>query len=167
MEKERGITLISLIIYVLLITFVVAGVSTITATFYSNVNDFDKNSESAVAYSKFNMYFLTDIKKYNAKVVSTGENYIVLSYVTGETQTTSGGLTVTGGKTNTVEYSVQNNAIYRNKVKICENVNSVVIDASNADNNIITIEMTIGDYIKSTTYKLENLQIETTEDITV
>lgn len=80
MKKEQGITLITLIIYVLLMTFILAGISSITASFYSNMNEFDKESESAVAYSKFNMYFLTDIKRKNAKIESSGRKYVVIAY---------------------------------------------------------------------------------------
>ena len=58
MKKEQGITLISLIVYVILLTFIVAAISSITSSFYANINNFDNESESAVAYSKFNMYFL-------------------------------------------------------------------------------------------------------------
>ena len=45
MKKEQGITLITLILYVILMTFVVAGVSVVTSAFYTNVNEFDKESE--------------------------------------------------------------------------------------------------------------------------
>ena len=52
MKKEQGITLISLIVYVILMTFIVAAMSSITASFYTKINDFDSDSESAVAYSQ-------------------------------------------------------------------------------------------------------------------
>ena len=44
-------------------------------------------------------------------------------------------------------YALQNNILYRNKVKICENVNGLLITADDA-NNTVKIQMTIGDYKK-------------------
>lgn len=137
MKKENGITMLSLIIYVLLMIFVVAAISNITASFYKNVNDFDTESESAVAYSKFNMFFLNDIKKDNIEIEDYKDNYIILA-LNGEE----------------IQYSIQNNALYRNKVKICENVNNASITVN--DGNKITINLKIGDYQKVTTYVIEN-----------
>ena len=57
MKKEKGVTLISLIIYVIMLTFAIAGISAITSSFYSNVNELDGDAKGAVAFSKINMYF--------------------------------------------------------------------------------------------------------------
>lgn len=114
MKKEQGITLISLILYVILMTFVVAGVSVVTSAFYTNVNEFDKESEYAVSFAKFNMYFLNDIKNDDVKVESIGDNYIILSYLTeSNTPENSGnsGITISNRKRVYAEYSVQNRYI--------------------------------------------------------
>ena len=68
MKEEKGITLIALIIYISLMSFVVAGVTAITKSFYSNINEFDKTSASATAVAKFNMYFVNDLKAAQVKV---------------------------------------------------------------------------------------------------
>ena len=47
MKNENGVTLISLIIYVILITLVVAGVSAITASLYGNVNMYKEDLEGS------------------------------------------------------------------------------------------------------------------------
>lgn len=141
MRKEGGITLLSLIIYVILMIFVVAAVSNITASFYSNLNQFDNESESAVAYSKFNMYFLNDMKKENVEVEEANTNYIILSI-----------------DNQMIEYSVQNKALYRNKVKICDNVQDVQITADK-DQDTIKVHLKIGDYEKTTTYVIERVEI--------
>lgn len=144
MKNERGITLISLIMYVILITFVVAAISSITSSFYSSIHEFDNESESAVSYSKFNMYFVNDIKRAGATLEEYGDDYIILSYTNTEND-----------ETVKVEYSLQNNMLYRNKVKICENANNILITA-NTQNNTITINLKIKDYEKTTTYVIEN-----------
>lgn len=163
MKKEQGITLISLIVYVILMTFIVAAISSITASFYTNINDFDSDSESAVAYSKFNMYFVNDIKRKGAKIEEVYDDHIILSYVVGENDTSAdSGVSISGEETVNVEYIVQNNILYRNKVKICENVDNVLITADEA-NNIIKINMTIDDYEKTTTYVLEDINVESSD----
>lgn len=146
MKKESGITLISLIIYVILMTFVVAGVTSITASFRTNVGEVDKDAKSAVAYAKFNMYFLNDIKSKNVHIVSSSRDRIELS------------LTNKNGETENVKYSVQNNALYRNKVKICDNVKSVTIltsKASGMEHETVSVRLKINNYDKTTKYTLE------------
>lgn len=150
MKNEKGITLATLIIYVILMTFIVSAIASITSSFYSNMNEFDKNSESAVDFSKFNMYFIRDIKRENVSIAKVGEDYIILSY--GED---INGTESEIEKTMNVEYSVQNNTLYRNKVKICDDVNNINI-VTNENNNTIKVNLTIGDYNKSTIYALEN-----------
>ncbi len=166
MKKEKGVTLISLIIYVILMTFVIAGVSLITASFYTNINEFDEESETAVSFAKFNMYFLTDIKRNDVDVVEYGSNYIVLSYVIDETTINNGGVTVQTGETKTVEYSVQDDILYRDKVKICEDVEDISIQVTDND-TVITITMIIDGTERSTTYSVETFGTETDNSGTI
>lgn len=169
MRNEKGITLIALIIYIILMTFVVAGVTAITTSFYGNLNEMDKTSESAVAFSKFNMYFINDIKSENVKIANSGTNYIELSF----------------GNKPAVKYSVQNGTLYRDKIKICDKIKDFKIELNGASNTdmaepmsiednksistrglissglkptsapIITIYLKIDNYEKTTTYVLE------------
>ena len=101
MKNEQGITLIALIVYIIIMTFVVAGVTAITNSFYNNLNEVDKTSESAVSFAKFNMYFLKDIKSENVRIVSGGDDskQIQISFTNKK------------GDTETVKYSVQNKAL--------------------------------------------------------
>ena len=145
MKNEKGITLISLIIYIILLSIVIAIVSNITKSFYSNVNDFDSETESVVSVLQFNMYFVNDIKKDNIAVKSIGNNYIILSYEDEE------------GNEIDIDYTMQNNALYRGKVKICDDVESA--EFSMQDGNVVKIRFRIGDYEKIATYVIENMVI--------
>ena len=80
MRNEKGITLIFLIVYVILITLIIAGMSLITTSFYKNVRQFDNESDSVVSYSKFNMVFLNDIKKDNIQIDDYQNNYLIIIY---------------------------------------------------------------------------------------
>lgn len=141
MKNEQGITLIALIVYIILMTFVVASVTTITNSFYNNINEMDKTSESAVAFAKFNMYFINDIKAKGAQIAMdvSNSNQVQISFT---------------NKDETVKYSVQNKTLYRDKIKICDKVNDVSITA-NKDTGIITVKLLINNYEKTTVYALE------------
>lgn len=143
MKDERGITLISLITYVILLILVVAVASNITASFYSNMNEFNNESEDVVSYTRFNMYFLNDIKRKDVTIVDYQDNYIILSYAQ-------------DGEQKQAEYSLQNNSIYRNKIKICDNVSQMHFSVG--AKNTIQIITKIGDYEKNTTYVIENYE---------
>lgn len=149
MKNERGITIISLIIYVILMTFVVAGVTAVTTSFQNNIKEVDKDAKSAVSFAKFNMYFLNDIKSKNVHIVSSSRDRIELT------------LENKNGDIENVKYSVQNNALYRNKVKICDGIKSVTILASESNGmsyETVIVRLRINDYDKTTTYTLEPQQ---------
>ncbi len=166
MKKEEGITLVSLIVYVLLLTFIIAGLSSITASFYSNIDEFDSDSESAVAYTKFNMYFLSDIKRKNAVIESCQEKYVIIAYEVEGEELNDAGISIEGKHTKKVEYSVQNNSLYRDKVKICDNIKEILFSCNDEDNTLIKVTMQIDNYRKTCTYKLENVNndVEDTEN---
>ena len=142
MKKEQGITLIALIVYIILMTFVVAGVTAITNSFYNNINELDKTSESAVSFAKFNMYFINDIKSENVQIVSSSSNQVQISF------------TNRNGENQTVKYSIQNKTLYRDKIKICDKVNDSNITV-NQSTNTITVKLLINNYEKTTVYALE------------
>lgn len=140
MKNEKGITIISLVIYVILLTFAVAGISAITSSFYGNVNELDADSKGAVAFSKVNMYILKDVKSEGVELVAdSSESKFSLS-IKGET----------------VRYRVQNSSLYRNNVKICDDVQEARLEGKKeGDLSTITLYLKIKNYEKTTTYVLE------------
>lgn len=142
MKNEKGVTLISLIMYVLIMTFVVAAIAAITSTFNENLTQIDQDSESSVAFSKFNMYFLNDIKANNARINSYTSSSIDISYTDDD------------GSNKVASYTVNSEGLYRNKVKICDRVNEVNISADKAS-GVVSIYLKIKTYEKTTTYKVE------------
>ncbi len=156
MKKESGITLITLVLYVILMTIIVGGVANITSSFYSNLNDFDTESEGVIAISKVNMYILKDVKRDGAKLLASTDNTIEMSY---------GGTTYNPNLV-TVVYSIENKALYRNekqggkninKIKICDGIDSYEIAINKTGkHHKATITLTIGEYTKTTTFVLEN-----------
>lgn len=147
MKSEKGITLISLIIYIITMVIVISVISNISSSMTTNLNEFDKESESAVSFSNFNMYFLSDIKSEGASIKEVSNNSVILKV----------------GNEN-IQYQIQNNAMYRNKIKICDNIREFSIQHHSSENTI-TIYLKIGEYEKTTTYTTENIEIESLTQI--
>ena len=63
MKNQKGITLTSLGIYVVICILVVAMLATITANYKGAIKSMDNEAEYSSEYSKFNLYFLEEVKK--------------------------------------------------------------------------------------------------------
>lgn len=136
MEGNRGVTIASLTIYVIAMLIVIATIATITSFFYTNVNNLDTRSQNISEITKFNMYFLEETKKNGNKTMGVSDKQISFS---------SGNI-----------YTFQDNSIYLNNIRICENVKNVIFSIEKKENReIISVLITIGDnleYTKTTKY---------------
>lgn len=128
MKSEKGITLISLSIYIMTISIAIGILSIISQYFYSNVSYISEMGKYASEYNKFNMYFIKDIKN-NTDVYSISDNKIVFD---------DGNM-----------YTYSNGAIYRNKIKICSNIKECIFkkieetDDNNFTKKIINVNVLI------------------------
>lgn len=147
MKEEKGIALITLIIYIIIMTFVVAGVAAVTTSLYSNINDLDVDTKGAVGFAKFNMYMINDIKNNDVKILSHSDNQFLLQIVH------------SSDREENVSYSVSGETLYRNSVKICDNVKKIEVTQSSKENEI-TVSLKIDNYEKTTTYVLEKQTAE-------
>ena len=60
MKNDKGITMISLITYIIGLTIVLALIATLTSFFYENISAKDVNSDTT-QYTKFSSIFLEEI----------------------------------------------------------------------------------------------------------
>lgn len=117
LKNQKGITLISLIVYVIVMLVVVATVGTITSYFYANVNKQYEESKDESSDTVLDMYLANDLKnkkisvknadlediEVNAEKESVSLDIINLEYEDGTI----------------ITYTiVDRNGIYRNAVKI-------------------------------------------------
>lgn len=116
MKSEKGITLISLIIYVIALTIVIGIIAVISGYFYKNIATTSENVEPMVEYTKFNSFFSEEVNYRGIKVLdcqsTTGDNgKIETSYIVFD---------------NGVQYTYisGNKGIYRNKVKIARGIDN-------------------------------------------
>lgn len=150
MRDSKGVTLISVIIYLIGITLLIALVSTLTNFIYTDISIINNSSQNLNEYIKFNMFFLEDIKEKGNSVYKIENQYS--EDTVGEEQTQeiiSTKLIFTNGN----QYTFIDEAIYKNNVKICENITNVEWTAqidSTTKNTIVNVLITVGESVEYT-----------------
>lgn len=150
MSNEKGITLISLIIYVVVMTIVLIIMGSIVTNFYSNTESTFANVKEAVEFNKFNIYFLKEVKLYDNAI-----DTINLENDTPYILFTSGNA-----------FIFDNNKIYYNNIEICDGVKNIsfaygtTVDESGKeieDTTVIKADLSFEKFSKSMNYKIENI----------
>lgn len=142
MRSEKGITLTSLVIYVIVATIVIGAISMVSTSFFSNMNLVKDQNYYAPEYNKFNMFFIQDVKNNkNAEIEVTNSTEVSGSKITFEDGTV-------------YEYNVSEKAIYRNDKKITEKLQNITFiktefkpttNDHNTTKQIITVNLSIGE----------------------
>lgn len=146
MKSNKGITITSLVIYVIAMSIVVATIATLTSYFYSNMDELDSDTNSSIAYTELNTYL--------SKEINTKENYPILLE---ETSSEYIIFIKTGN-----QYTFKNGAIYQNQVKICSNIAACTFEVGKTDENtgiVDTVKIylkTTGDLEYTNTYKIQS-----------
>lgn len=106
MKSQKGITLTSLVIYIMLVLLIVGMLAVITANYQGGIKEIKNEGTNNSEIDKFNVYFLKEVKKQENKVEKISENEIVFK----------------GGNKYTFK---KNNAIYLNdNIKIADDIES-------------------------------------------
>lgn len=136
MDSSRGVTTTNLIIYVIAMLIVIGIIATITSFFYTNVTNLEDNSSNVSEITKFNMYFLQEVKNRNNDIITISEKSI--TFLTGNT------------------FTFQDNSIYMNSSRISENIKDLKFSLEEINSKkVITVLITIGEnleYTKTTKY---------------
>lgn len=144
MKSEKGITLISITIYVIVMAIVVGVVAIISTFFYSNMNDTAQDLDPITEYTKFNSFFSDEVNHSNIKILEcgtteNGQNYIAFD--------------------NGVQYTFipENQGIYRNQVKIANGVTNCTFTRNIKNGkDVVEVLFQAGDRTRETTYTLTN-----------
>lgn len=108
MKNNKGITLTSLIIYVIGMTIMVATIATITSFFYKNI-DIGNINDDITQYTKFSSMFSEETNREKNTVIDCKS-------LTDEDKTSY--IIFSSGN----QFTFNNGSIYKNNVKICDNV---------------------------------------------
>jgi len=135
MKGNSGVTLTSLIIYIIAMVVVVAITATLTNYFYGNMDKLSERTNGAKEYTLFNSYFTGEINKKENSVLKdeTTESKIVFS---------SGN-----------QYTFLSGKIYCNRFVIAKEVSNCKFIYNEATNEV-TVSMTITGKNYTNTYKL-------------
>lgn len=133
MKSQKGITMISLILYVASFVAVTAVVAGITTFFYSNMQVMDTSIGTNSSYNRLNLYLVNECKKSGSELFAwkSGENKDV-NRLTNASLATDDFITFIDGDGNKNSIIYNSNNIYYNSIKICENVDTfqVSVDKS-------------------------------------
>lgn len=136
MKTQKGITLISLIVYVTAMIFVVGAISILTTNFYSNIETLESRNEGAKQYTTFNSYLITDINE---------KNNVILDNLS-----TSNKIVFSNGN----QYTYINQAIYFNKIKLCKDISTCNFTYNGLENKL-TVQLVINGKSYNNEYTLK------------
>lgn len=109
--NNKGVTVTSLIIYVIGMVVLIGVISTLTTFFYKNIDMANINNDNS-QYTKFSSVFLEEINKENNEIIdckTSIEDGMMISYV----------VFISG---NQYTFMEENGAIYKNKIKLCNGI---------------------------------------------
>ncbi len=149
MKEEKGITIVSLIIYVGVLFIVVMLVGRITGFFYKNADTVQTKSSEA-DFNKLNLYMLEETKRENTRINSIGKmekddesnsySYSIVNNDEGNAIQFYTRLQDESGEYNVIGQA--GSGIYYNKIKLCSDVDSFAI-TKNTENGKDKISITI------------------------
>ena len=143
MKTEKGVTLISVLVYVIAMVIVIAVIASLTGYFYSNVDINMESQDISKQYTKFNSFFTDDINKSGNIVIDSdteSENpYIVFA------------------NKNQYTFIKNNKAIYFNQIKIATNIEKCTFETQIKNGkNVIIVNIEAKDFQKTTEYTIRD-----------
>lgn len=130
MKKEKGITLVALTVYVVTFIGLMGLLAVITTDFNSGIGKVQHSMTSPEEYNKFNVEFIYDVKQsYYTNIEQAGED-----------------VTIVLDNGANYRYIKNENAIYKNQVKIAKNIVSfnAINEKSTNGKNVIRVRITTG-----------------------
>ena len=129
MKKESGITLVTLIVYLMIVSAILAALTNLSSHVYKNIGKLGSENLSAEEFNKFNVNFIKSVKS-NKKATVTNNNQNV---------------TIVFDDGTTYNYINGEKSIYKNKIKIAKNINYFTADVQNINNkNVIQVQIGTG-----------------------
>lgn len=142
LKSNKGVTLLSLITYIIVLLIVVSIMGTISTFFYNNLSIINNSAQYYAEFDKFNAFFVKDVKNNNHVNIDNENNLII--FIDGTTY----------------KYNPEDKGIYRGEVKIATNIDSFkaskkIVTVNNVDKEIISISILIDNSIKTIDYTLK------------
>ncbi|MBR3255092.1 MAG: hypothetical protein IKF97_02545 [Clostridia bacterium] len=147
MKSEKGITMVSLIIYVIAMLITVTIITVVTSYFTKNIDVSTEKYTYYAEFTKFETYFSEEVNKENNHILEVGE-----TTVDNKTQKY---IALSSG--NQYTYIPENKAIYQNNVKITSGVENCTFTEKFVNGKeAVEISITIQDKTNSVQYVFKN-----------
>lgn len=121
MKSEKGITLISIIIYVLGMVLIVSLMATMTSYFYKNVNLNREETNYDREYTKINSFFTEESNVKGNRVLEINND------------STSEQQWIAFSSGNQYTFISDNQSVYKNNVKIASNIKSFSVNTTQSN----------------------------------
>ena len=144
MQTEKGVTLISVTIYIIVMLIIVTVITVLTSYFYQNVDINSVSEDFNQQYTKFNSYFTEEVNRKGNKIL----DIIEPEEITDENMQVD--IVFSSGNQYTF---VPGQGIYMNDVKIAENITACTFTRNKNEQGKTTITVILSG---------ENTQRETT-----
>lgn len=129
MKKESGITLVALVIYLMIISAILAALANLSSHVYKNINKLGTENLTSEEFNKFNVNFVKSVKENNTAKITSQNNNVSIEFGDGTIYT----------------YISNEKSIYKNKIKIAKNINyfSAIVQNNN-NKNVIQVKIGTG-----------------------
>ena len=156
MRTEKGVTLITVTIYIIVMLIMISIITVLTSYFYKNVDIHSISQNFNQQYTKFNSYFVKEVNKRGNKVVDIQSVSIPQDEEENAETNTSQQNYIVFSSGNQYTYIPKNQGIYMNKVKIAQNITGCTFATHKEENGKTTVTVTIlGDnFERETNYTL-------------
>ena len=156
MRTEKGVTLITVTIYIIVMLIMISIITVLTSYFYKNVDIQSISQNFNQQYTKFNSYFVKEVNKRGNKVVDIQSVSIPQDEEENAETNTSQQNYIVFSSGNQYTYIPKNQGIYMNKVKTAQNITGCTFATHKEENGKTTVTVTIlGDnFERETNYTL-------------
>ncbi len=138
MKSQKGITLISLTIYVIVMAIVIGVIAIVTGVFFKSLQQSNFYTDPIAEYTAFNSYFSEEVNHSGLKILNCEDNYVAFD----------NGIVYT--------FSEENQGIYRNQVKICKDIEECTFSETIKNGKqVVEVRIKAGSQDRTTTYTLK------------
>lgn len=124
MKSEKGITLISLIVYIIVMLIVVTIIGTISSYFYSSVNNEYIESQNINTKTNLELYLTKDLKNKEIELTDINSNELIINSEEAQAETIITAIKLNYNEISPIVYTITNDGIYRDAVKIYSKENN-------------------------------------------
>lgn len=138
MKSQKGITLISLTIYVIVMAIVIGVIAIVTGVFFKSLQQSNFYTDPIAEYTAFNSFFSEEVNHPGLKILNCEDNYVAFD----------NGIVYT--------FSEENQGIYRNQVKICKDIEECTFSETIKNGKqVVEVRIKAGSQDRTTTYTLK------------